>query len=269
MKRTFKLILLFTAFALVYSSCKKSETTVVKSKTDYAALSGRIAVDLYKSITGQYGGANINNGIKAPVNLAGNKNARAFSALSMSPLCGFTIDTSYNYNQTAADTSINFSGNFHFVYTCSTDIPDGYVVRDSITNTYSGAAFNTVYNVAQDYKVQALDKTYKTVSMNGYNYSSHNYRVINGQVTLGFDFVYSDFKLLGLVVDVSGSVPDVVSGTSTFYNFEYNNLPGGPIDGVETTTTGTITFLGNHQAEISTGGKNYMVNLLTGVVTPL
>ncbi|BAU55929.1 hypothetical protein [Mucilaginibacter gotjawali] len=269
MKPVLKLTLLFTALSVVYLSCKKNETTVVKSKTDYAALSGRIAVDLYKSITGQYGGANVKNGIKAPVNLTGNKNALSFSTFAMSPLCGFTIDTSYNYNQTATDTSINYTGNFHFVYTCSADIPDGYIVRDSITNTYSGAAFNAPYTVAQDYKVQALDKTYKTVSMNGYNYSSHNYRVLKGQVTLGFDYFYSGFKLLGLIVDVSGSVPDVVSGTSTFYNFEYNNLPGGPIDGVQTATTGTITFLGNHQAEISTGGKNYRVNLLTGIVTPL
>jgi len=269
MKLTLRFILLLTAFAVVYSSCKKSETIVVKSKTDYAALSGRIAVDLYKSITGQYGGANIKNGIKAPANIAGNKNVHSLSTLALSPLCGYTIDTSYNYNQTVADTSINFTGNFNFVYSCSADIPDGYIVRDSITNTYSGPGFNTPYTVAQDYKVQALDKTYKRVSMNGYNYSSHNYHVLKGQQTLGFDYFYSGFKLQDLIVDVSGAIPDVISGTSPFYNFEYNNLPGGPIDGIETATSGTITFLGNYKAEINTGGKNYMVNLLTGVVTPL
>src|ERR1700753_3566025 len=91
--RTFLLLLAVMVF---YTACKKNtiKPVATQTATDYKALSSRIAVTFYKSITGQYGGTDVSKGIKSPfgTNAAGHK-----TVFSTVPLCGFAVDTSYSY----------------------------------------------------------------------------------------------------------------------------------------------------------------------------
>jgi len=261
---TYMLLLLF-AVVCCYVSCKKTANKPVNKNTiDYAALSKQIVVTLQQSISGKYGGTNINDGIKAPSHISASHTGPAL--FSVNALCGFTIDTTYNTTATAGDTAKTFFGNFKFVYTCSTGNPDGYAVHDSLINTETGPLFSNSFTTAQDYHVQALDQTYKLVSMNGYLFS-----LVKSD--LPTSYVYIGYKLQGLTVDLSSGTADITSGTALLNITIQQKDPGQP-DFEVTMQQGTLVYLGNHMAKLTLGLSNgssqsYLVNLLTGQVTPV
>jgi hypothetical protein len=257
-------LLLLLAVICCYASCKKAETSPVdKNTTDYAALSKQIALNLVQSISGKYGGTNINEGIKAPSHISANHAGPVL--FSVNPLCGYTIDTTYNTTATAGDTVKTFFGNFKFVYTCSTGTPDGYMVHDSLINTEKSPLFNNKYTTAQDYKVKALDQTYKLVSMDGSLFS-----LVETADAVSHNNVYIGYKLQGLKVDVSGGTADIISGTALL-NVTIDRQDKGWPDNTITMTLGTLEYLGNHMAKLTLTppNKSYLVNLLTGGVTAI
>jgi hypothetical protein len=262
-----RVLLLLLAVVCCYVSCKKTANKPVNPNTiDYAALSKQITTTLAQSISGKYGGTNINDGIKAPSHISSNHAGPVL--YSVNPLCGFTIDTTYNTTATVGDTAKTFFGNFNFVYTCSTGSPDGYMVHDSLINTETGPSFSNSFTTAQDYKVQALDQTYKLVSMNGYLFSL----VKNGLPT-SYKNVYIGYKLQGLTVDLSSGIADITSGTALLNVTIDKQNPGEP-DNEVTMQLGTLVYLGNHMAKLTLQASDgtyhsYLVNLLTGQVTPV
>lgn len=261
--RSTRVLLLLLAVICCYISCKKSQTKpVAKNAIDYPALSKQIAFNLVQSISGKYGGANINDGIKAPSHISASHTGRAL--FSENPLCGYTIDTTYNTTATAGDTAKTFFGEFKFIYTCSTTIPDGYIVHDSLINTEKGPSFSNKFTTAQDYVVKALDQTYKIVSMNGSLFSL----IETAATNIGYKNVYIGYKLQGLKVDVSSGTADIVSGTALF-NVTIDRQDNGWPDNEVTMTLGTLEYLGNHMAKLTLSNQTYMVNLLTGQVTPV
>ena len=112
--RTF---ILLTAFIVFYTACKKNtvKPTATKTATDYKALSSQVGLSLYKSLTGTYGGTNINNGITPPANVSA-ATSRSFTNAPVNLLCGFSVTTGYNTKATAGDTAKTFFGNINFVY---------------------------------------------------------------------------------------------------------------------------------------------------------
>lgn len=262
--RSTRVLLLLVAVICCYISCKKSQTKpAAKNAIDYPALSKQIAFNLVQSISGKYGGANVNDGIKAPSYISASHTGRAL--FSANPLCGYTIDTTYNTTATAGDTAKTFFGNFKFIYTCSTTIPDGYIVHDSLINTETGPSFSNKFTTAQDYVVKALDQTYKLVSMNG-----HLFSLIETPANDGNKILYIGYKLQGLKVDVSSGTADIVSGTALLNITITRQFKGEP-DFEVLMTFGTLEYLGNHMAKLTLSGTNqtYMINLLTGQVTPV
>jgi len=267
MKLRFTCVLLLFAVVCCYVSCKKTtDKPVNKNPIDYAALSKQIVFTLQQSISGKYGGTNINDGIKAPAHISASHTGPAL--FSVNALCGFSIDTTYNTTATAGDTAKTFFGNFKFVYTCSTGNPDGYAVHDSLINTETGPLFSDSFTTAQDYHVQALDQTYKLVSMNGYLFS-----LTKNALTTGYKNVYIGYKLQGLTVDLSSGTADITSGTALL-NITIDQQQAGWPDNEVTMQSGTLVYLGNHMAkltlELSNGSsQSYLVNLLTGQVTQI
>jgi len=269
----FRTLLLLSAFMIFYTGCKKNTIKPIATKTavDYKALSSKLAVTFYKSITGQYGGTDVSKGIKSPfgTNAAGHK-----TVFSTVPLCGFAIDTSYNYTipdpVRQFDTVHRYQGSFHFVYTCTGGAVNGYNVDDSVRNEVSQyIAFDNVYGVGQHYAVQALDQTYKLVSMNGSLRSDVN---DVGAFNESGSYLHASYGLTGLVVNFASGTADITSGTTTFH-VEY--LQGWSI-GIPpqyqqpTIYDGTIEYLGNHKAKLTINpGHVYIVDLITGVVTPV
>jgi len=275
-KPTFTSIILLAAILMLFfATCKKNSVNpVVNTKPDYASISGQAAVTLYKSITGQYGGTDVSRGISSPFST---KNAalRPLSYSSANPLCGYIIDTAYNYTTHSgtgapADTIFNHTGNFKLVFTCNGGKVDGYQVTDSVfySQFSQGADILNDFSVAQNYAVKALDQTYKVVSMNGSLSSSVSLTKYLIEILSQQDATY---VLNGLVVNFTSGTADITSGTATFHiavggTHVYDSLD--PY--ILTYYDGTIQFLGNHTARLTINPNHvYLVNLITGVVTPV
>src|SRR6185437_15371210 len=268
--RTF---LLLSAFIVFYTACKKNtvKPIVTQAATDYKALSSRLAVTFYKSITGRYGGTDVSKGIKSPfgTNTAGHK-----SVFSTSPLCGFAIDTSYNYTVPDPvqifDTIHRYHGRFHFVYTCTGGVVNGYDVDDSVRNEVSDYGyFDNVYAVGQHYTVKAHDQTYKLVSMNGSLNSDVN---DVGAFNESGSYFLASYSLTGLVVNFASGTADITGGTTTFHvKYLLGWSIGIPPQYQQPTIyDGTIEYLGDHKAKLTINpGHVYIVDLITGVVTPV
>jgi hypothetical protein len=266
-------VLLLSAFIVFYTACKKNtvKPIAIKTDVDYKALSSRLAVTFYKSITGQYGGTDVSKGIKSPfsTNAAGHK-----TIFSTAPLCGFAIDTSYNYTipdpVRQFDTIHRYQGSFHFVYTCTGGVVNGYHVDDSVRNEVSHYGyFDNVYGVGQHYAVQALDQTFKVVSMNGSLYADVN---DVGAFNESGSYFHASYSLAGLVVNFASGTADITAGTTAFHvKYLLNWSIGIPPQYQQPTVyDGTIEYLGDHKAKLTINpGHVYMVDLITGEVTPV
>jgi len=268
MKPSLKLIpaLLICAGLGIYSSCKKTANLpAVNTTGNIKSISSQIALNLYASITGKFGGTNIHDGIKAPSSLS----HRGPVVNSLNSLCGYIIDTVYNSTTPGVDTTKKLTGEFKFTYNCSASSVDGFTVYDSLKNVATGIGFMDTALVVQSYLVKASDPGFNTFSINGYIKSYIN-NVVPGTLTQ-FNLLSSLYSLSALKVDNTGSTPDITAGTATFSTTatsQNSATPGGPSTAVY---TGTIVFLGNHMATltINTGGKIYVytVNLLTGALS--
>ncbi|HVW98566.1 MAG TPA: hypothetical protein VHA56_21545 [Mucilaginibacter sp.] len=272
MKLKSLLILITACILFVFNEgCKKNQIKANTPKSvDFKSLSSKVALNFMQAVSGKIGGANINDGIKAPSGIT--MNVKGLRLFSVNPLCGYAIDTAYNFSVVSGDSTKAYKGDFHFTYTCSTDNVDGYTVRDSLTNTEVGALFNNTYTLGQNYVVKALDNTYTFVSMDGYVASTVFDRVLNaGGATVEYHYLAGQYNLTGLTVKITNGVADITSGTSKFFVFITNLDPTTSIDGSFYGYAGTITFLGNHKAKltIESPSQSYMVDLLTGEVTPL
>jgi hypothetical protein len=256
----------------IYTSCKKTQVGSNTQAVNAEALSKQIALNLYKTISGQYGGTNIANGIKAPASLT--KPGKGLRINDFNPYCGYTIDTTYNTNVIVNDTTETTAGHFKFVYGCSTGSIDSYTVADSVTNTYTGALFANSFNVSQNYFVQALNSNYSLVSMVGYITSSSYTSTISSTTHLvtNSNTLNTQYGLNNVQVDVSTGIANITTGTANFYaqtlSIDPNNTAG-----VAGGYSGTITFLGNFLATLSlninNGISTYSINMLTGVITPV
>jgi len=268
MKIPYGQLLLCTAVAAIfYSSCRKSEVKpVAKTAADTAAVNKQIALNLVQALNGSYGGTNINDGVKAQSNISTTHTDPIESRIV--PLCGFIIDTTFSSKTTSKDTVKVFSGNFRFVYTCSTNRPDGYIVHDSLVYSGTAPVFKNSFTVAQNYTVKATDSTYKHVVTDGSILSEVNNLVYHDGFSVGYDFVSNHYQLHQLKMDIAGGKPaDITSGTADFVSIT-SYLHYGQENYTESRTYGTITFLGNHQARLTiTGtGKTFMIDLLAGTV---
>jgi len=268
MKHTRKLILVLAAAALTFIGCKKNSITPAAGTTDNAALSKQIALSLFNSMSGQYGGASLINGTKAQSGMSINPEGPRVTVLD--PYCGYTIDTTINNTSVVADVSKSVYSHFKFIYTCSTHALDGYILSDSINNTDKGAHFINQNTSSQNYVVNKYGSDFNVVSIRGTTGTSSHYTTFNGsQTTIGYNYTDSQYTLNGLVVDLSSPTANITSGTATFSSTIKNLGPTTPANG--STYTGTIEFSGNHTAKITlvTGGSSYAntINLLTGELT--
>jgi hypothetical protein len=272
MKLIFKIIpAVLISVLCIYTACQKSNVTSNNQTIDPKLLSSQIALSFYNSISGQYGGVNINGGIQTPANLALNPTGPRINGLNS--YCGYTVDTTYTNTATVHDTTKTSTTHFKFVYGCDGNNVDKYTVNDTITISQKGALFANTSKLTQSYLVKALDQTYKLVSMDGgITTAFHNSTLNSAHATTEYHDVNTQYTLNGVKVDLSSGTADVTVGTATF-NTQTTDVTPANTKGVNNIFNGTITFLGNHQATISVNIygdiKSYKVNLITGVATPI
>jgi len=277
MKKNFTYALIaLAAITMLSTSCKKNSIKkTTTNSTDLAKLSGQIATNFYKSITGQYGGADVSKGIKSPF-AANTSNHKGLVLNDVPSLCGFVVDTTYDYTvappighvPSITDTTKHYYGNFHFVYTCDAATVNGYNVTDSIFYEESGFNFMNRTILGQKYYVKALDATYKVVSMDGSISTFFGRFQPYAETGSTLEGIY---YLVGLKVDFTSGTADIVAGKASF------RLRSTPVNNVVvhsfTDYYGELDYLGNHKAKLtitSTGGTSvFMVDLVTGVATPV
>lgn len=264
---------LMAAIVVFYASCKKQNTpsasnTTAKAAVDYKALSSTIGTQFYKSITGQYGGTDVNKGITTPFATHDVGNQKVL--LSSVPLCGFVMDTTFNAKtgiNPIVDTVKTHFENLHFTYTCDAGKVNGYIVRDSLVNVLNHSLFVfDTYAITQYYAVKALDQTYKLVSMDGSLSSFVETKNIEAPNSVSTASIY---YLVGLKVNFASGSADITAGTTSFKTTSSEFGPQLNYKTITTTYYGTIVYLGKHKAKVTfTPGTAYIVDLVTGVATP-
>jgi hypothetical protein len=265
MRSTFtKISVLLLLVGVVYTSCNKSSNKpATTSNTD--VLARQLATSLYKSLTGNYGVASFNKTtgkFSITTNAVQLKNKRVHNLANA--LCSFADDTTFTYPFNLGDTTSTVTGSVKLFYSCSGDTVNGYTVSDTMktVGSVSGStAYNFVNLATQDYAVKALDSTYLKVSMNG---AITSYIVNTGGLA---SQNATSYLLTGLVVTVNPTTYDldIVSGVS---NYTMTGVQGGS----SFNFTGSITYLGNHEARIvmninANTQKTYLCNMVTGQLT--
>ncbi|MDB5090058.1 MAG: hypothetical protein JWR09_4052 [Mucilaginibacter sp.] len=258
------MLMLLTSATLFYAACKKGEklpAPVIKPVTDSAtlnmeAITSQVAVNFAQSFNGTYGGININDGIGLP-DFATVKKVKPVIT-DANQLCSFFPDTAVSISITKGDTlKAQTDGFFKFFITCDSAKAKGYSVFDSLATTGKGAKNSFAYNVSQYYVVKSLNAANTLLSVNGNSKSFVD--LVSNDASHKPISVHSYYTLTALTFDLSKK-GDIISGVSTFQSIGANNNGGWYY-------AGTITFLGNHKANVLINNKTFNVDLLTGAAT--
>jgi hypothetical protein len=274
MRSTFKFTLAALSAVLIYSGCSKSSlqpaTNTNKNSAQTLAISKQIANNLYKSLTGVYGGANIGSGVKAPKAITAAPQGKL--RVNAVPYCGMTIDTTLYFDFMQHDTTTTVDSRYKFTYTCSSSSLDGYILSDSITYTDKSPTVFNKYATGQNYTVRNASADFSVVGMYGtIGTSYHTSNVSGSNVATNYNYNDTRYSLNNLLINISGPSPDITSGTVTFVsNITYLEVGGSPVTGG---FTGTITFVGSHNATMSVTYNGtttlYSYNTTTGELTAL
>jgi hypothetical protein len=234
-----------------YTGCKNNNTPAPASPVVSADLvSNQIALNIAQSLSGSYGGVNLNDGISSPAIATSGASHRAVN--SMNSLCGFFVDSTLNYNTNIGDTiKSHTGGSLKFYFDCVLGHPDGYTAYDSLRTTGTAPGYSFLYDVTQYYEIKSLN-------------SKNTLLFVNGNLKSFVDLVYDKkgikptsahvfYVLTGLHIDLADK-SDITSGIATFTSTGSNNYGTWSYIGV-------VKFLGNHKADIIINGKTYHVTI--------
>jgi hypothetical protein len=260
MKFTTKITLaILIGTGLLYTACKKDQSNSA-SNTNSTVQNGQIAVNLYKALTGQYGGANVGTGLTPPATLNANRGGKMLQTVNA--LCGSVLDTAYTNTRTGGDTTYSSAISFKFVYNCNgAGAVNGYTLTDSLNNTAVAPNFNGTAILGQDYSSTEVGGSTTKFFVKG-EINSTISNIATG-TTPSTESLTSQYVLTGLTIDNSTSPADITTGQAKFTMTSVNG---------KTTTnyTGTITFLGGHMAKLNIVGiGTFSVNLITGTSTKM
>jgi hypothetical protein len=261
MKINFKgSIILLAGAALLLNACTKSQnakpsTTTPANTVNKQTAASQIAVNLYQSLTGQYGGVNINNGISTPAIASSTLKTPTLNSTNF--VCGFYVNDGINYTTNIGDTLKSVShGSLAFYYVCNSTQAIGYKATDTLTTIGTGPGYAFADGVSQNYIVSGLNSNNSLVTVDGSIKSTIGISYNKG----GKIASYNVFTLSGLQVHLDQNPPDITSGTALFVT---SGVSGSSVYSLE----GKFTFLGNHIAKIDYYDSIFYVNLITGKVT--
>ncbi|SDP58052.1 hypothetical protein SAMN05428975_1907 [Mucilaginibacter sp. OK268] len=284
MKFKFKtLLVVLTGTVLFYTACRKEVKLNQKpeppiSKVDTVGpATGQIIRNITQTLSGAYGGVNINKGLILP-DLTTIRQSKPL-ILGLVNLCSFFPDTVVNYKTVIGDTiTSQTSGLFKFYFSCDTvkaprvkgypvfSALNGYVAYDSLATTGQTPGGLFAHNIKAFYEAKALDfdvplaingSTNKLISFNGSIKSFVD--TASSKKTVIPSSVHAYYTLNKVTVDLTQN-GDITAGAITF-------AAVGEFNGIKWYYEGVINFLGKHKADVIIKNKTYHVDLLTGKVT--
>ena len=269
-----KLTTLIALAAIIgYTSCQKSATKPAATTTvDYNAIAKSIGTSLNASMTGQLGGVNINDGVKAPSSVGMTKGEGKVLNSSVSSLCGYTIDTTYSSYTTPGDSTKWLSGKFTFKYTCNFGILDGYNAYDSLRTEVQTPTTLAEYTNAQNYVTKTLKADFSEIILNG-TITTLTYNTIKATPTLATEYhdLACYYKLKGVVVKFVSGTSDIVAGYATFVSKTTDITKATGAEGFKMNYTGSMTWIGHHQAKLTIDPNHkYLMDFTTtpATITP-
>lgn len=277
----FRYFILLIAAGAVISSCNKGAVKAPATTNDAAIEAQQkqqtiqLGIDLYKSISGQYGGVKVGNGIQA-------SKAKNITNSYIPLQCGLTISTPVDYGYTSNDTSFYTKGLDLFTYTCDTAGYNGDINNNKYYSTVKSASATDSTNVAENFTVAEVNHNPYFTITNGTMATDQNFTYFNQPPYQYFGKTETvnirDYKTAYTLATVSvnsmsGSVhitSGVVSFNSTVSIMDKNNWPLGAYS-----STGTIAFEGFSDLAIITAYYPYnqrtftvTINIITGQVVP-
>ncbi|SEP07513.1 hypothetical protein [Mucilaginibacter sp. OK283] len=267
MKYTVKNLLILSVFvSIVYPACKKENTSADK-KTD-SKIAAQIAINLYKSLSGSNGGANIQNGLNAYSNINKKNSKLAVNSFYVGE-CGLMMDTTVSFDLSRGDSITTLTDKIKFISLCKTaSLLRGYTFDDSTTIIGKTPTFGFTRVATQHFAVYGIDLAYTQFSLNGKSSFKTSDYPLNGSKTVKYNSFSTNYILKGVKFN-TGTDPNVISpniyeGTADFSGEHVYD--GGSASYNTDKYTGTVEFLGNWKVKITYNGTAYTVDLNTGIV---
>ncbi|MCO5949674.1 hypothetical protein [Mucilaginibacter flavidus] len=246
---------LLIIMALFYSACKKNENKPASGPGN-DEVSAAIAKNLVQSLSGAYGGASIKDGV-APSAAITASSAKLKTQSEIG--CGFFIDNSLDLKFNQGDTIKSETvGSVNYFFLCDNQRTTGYNLYDSLSTTGKGPGYEFFFALVQDFKVRGLNVDNSNFTLNGRlkSYVDFNHKT----KPKSSSSVHNIFHFIDAQIHAADNY-DIVDGSATFESIGETST--GAWD-----YSGTIKFLGNHKAKLTFLSKVYLIDLLTGSVTP-
>jgi hypothetical protein len=250
---------LLMGVVVFYAACRKTENTPAANAPASDAISATIAINLVQSLSGTYGGAGIKDGV--------NKSAAITAAspklkLQTTIHCGFFIDNGLDVKFNQGDsikTHTTGSVNYFILCDSATNSTIGYNLLDSLSSTGKGPGYDFAFLLVQEYGVRGLNLANSNFTLNGRlkSWVDFDYKA-KPQTPIS---VHNVFHFTDIEIHAADNF-DIVSGDATFESKGLTNAGAWDFQG-------SIHFLGNHKAKLNFLSKVYLIDLLTGAVTPV
>ncbi|MBS1533340.1 MAG: hypothetical protein JSU01_23780 [Bacteroidetes bacterium] len=249
------IVLLLSGAVLTFSGCKKSSNS--GPALTPKQVSSQIALNITQTLESGFGAFGLSSGLNAPGNIGLVPKGRLMLNAPTNPLCGTIADTTLNYTTTDGGVSASVKGDLKFAFNCTNNEVSGFNVTDNLTIAESTPEFSVSYKLIEDLTIAAVTPGSGTTNI-----------TLNGSLSFGGNFSYKtgskgsgtqnfSYTFHSVTADDSGQI---ISGSADF------NTSGTGSTGVWN-YTGTVTFLGNGQANIVINGTTYHADLNTGVVS--
>jgi len=173
------------------------------------------------------------------------------------PGCGGTKTYSFS-RQNPQGSSVTYSYAFNYSYTlnCVNNTPDNVSSTATSTGSFDGPNLSSTDSGTSTFTVAGLAPGATAYTLSGEYKRTGSFTQKTGNMNQGSSNI--DITLSSLSIPKAGGT--IASGSATF------TLSGSSNKGAFS-FNGTITFIGNNQANIVINGTAYMVNLLTGSTT--
>ncbi|PAW94276.1 hypothetical protein CKK33_12575 [Mucilaginibacter sp. MD40] len=244
--RTLTFFALAALAITIYSACKKETkvSTVTTTINKDAQFASQLANNLYKAL-GNTVASKTTAGVPAANSVRDGKKINDLT-------CGQFIEQPFDNLFTKGDSVKDvMTGSFKYVINCENNTPNGYTYTGNYVNTGFNPYSTYDISVKEYYTLKGLAAQFSKMQVDGSQNSVYKITTKKDTETIVQNNAYN---LKGLIIDSTTKPFDITAGTAEF-------VSNGTNVGKAFSFTGTITFLGNHKAQVTFGGKSFAIEI--------